>query len=213
MDFHYLRDPIEIEAESFRRIRQLTDLHSFEESAQQVVMRLVHTSGIPGIATNLCVSADAIAAGVGALTSGAPILCDVEMLRHGLTKQFIDSPCLCFIGEADVAELARERGETRSMTALDHWIPRLGGAIAAIGNAPTALYRLLELLQGGAAKPSLIIGMPVGFVGAAESKDALLEYAEREGIPSILLRGRLGGSAMAAAVVNTLARLSKGVTV
>ena len=213
MGFEYLKDPLEIEAESFRRIRALTNLDRFDEAAQQVVLRLVHTSGMPDIVPNIRLSAGAVDAGIAALSSGATVLCDVEMLRKGLTARFIRSPCFCFVGDAGVAEQAASRGETRSMAALDHWISHLGGAIAAIGNAPTALFRLLELLENGAPRPALIIGMPVGFVGAVESKEALLDFSNRRGTPSILLRGRQGGSAMAAAVVNALARLSKGVSV
>ncbi len=213
MDFEYLKDPSTIEAESFRRVRALTDLTDFEERAQQVVMRLVHCCGMPEIVSDLHVSDHAIDAGLCALRSRAPVLCDVEMLRRGLTRRFIDSPCLCYLDAVGVDDDARARGETRTMAALDRWNTHLDGAIAAVGNAPTALFRLLEMLEAGADRPALVIGMPVGFVGAAESKDALLDFSRRESVPSIVLRGRKGGSAMAASVINALARLARGITV
>ena len=209
----YLHDPEAIETESFRRIRALTRLDGLDAQQQQIALRVVHTCGIPEVVDNLHVDACAATAGIHALNAGAPILCDVEMLRNGISRSFVRSPCYCFVRDGEVAARARERGETRSMAALDRWTEHLQGSIAAIGNAPTALFRLLEMLEAGGPRPALIVAMPVGFVGAVESKQALLDSSGRLGVPSILLRGRQGGSAMAAAVVNALARLSRGITV
>ncbi len=209
--FEYLNDPKAIESESFAEIRRLTNLDRFDPKARQVAMRLVHSCGEPNIVEALHISHDAVARGIGAMWKRAPVLCDVEMLRHGLTRRFIDSDILCFLHAKDVGSRARARGETRSMAALHHWTPHLAGAIAVVGNAPTALFRLMEMLESGAPRPAIIIGMPVGFVGAAESKSALIEFAPRHGIPCITLAGRRGGSALAAATVNALARLARGI--
>jgi len=134
------------------------------------------------------------------------------MVSRGITRSLLGSQVHCFLNSAGVPELAKQRAETRTMAALDHWLPLLPGGIAVIGNAPTALFRLLELLADGAPPPALIIGMPVGFVGAAESKQALLAFAAEAGRPPMItLAGRAGGSALAASVVNALARMNRGV--
>ena len=206
----YIRDPVAIEEQSFRLIRAHTDLTPFNDSQQQVVMRLVHTCGNPDVAGLVRFSARATEAGVDALSQRAPVLCDVEMVRHGLTRRYLESPVHCFLNHEDVAQRARERGETRSMTALDHWQPHMDGAIAIIGNAPTALFRLLEMMEDGAPRPALVIGMPVGFVGAPESKQHLWDRHGELGLECITLDGRVGGSALAAGTFNTLLRLQRG---
>ena len=210
--YHFLRDPGEIERESFIRIRACTDLSRFDREQAQVAMRIVHSAGDPGLVGHLHFSADAVRAGRAALQQGAPVLCDTEMVSRGITRSLLDSPVHCFLNSDGVPALAKRRGETRAMAALDHWLPLLPGSIAVIGNAPTALFRLLERLAEGVSPPALIVGMPVGFVGAAESKQALLEFsAVANRPPMITLRGRAGGSALAASVVNALARMNRGV--
>ncbi len=208
--FSYEADPVAIEQESFRQIRQLTDLSPFSADEQQVVMRLVHSIGDPAIADAVRFSANATAAGLEALAADAPILCDVEMVRHGLTKRMLASQPLCFLNDPQVPPLAKAAGETRTMAALQLWREHLAGSVVIIGNAPTALFRLLEMIQAGASKPALIIGMPVGFVGAAESKQALWEVHQQLGIECITLLGRAGGSALSASACNALLRIIRG---
>ncbi|MFO1432307.1 MAG: precorrin-8X methylmutase [Candidatus Competibacteraceae bacterium] len=211
MQFDYLTDPLEIERRSFAQIRQLTDLNRFDPEQQQVAMRLVHTSGDPSIVNDLQFSPNAVTAGIEALQRGAPVLCDVEMVRQGISRRYLKGEVLCFINSETVRERARERGETRNMAAMAEWKAHLAGSIVAIGNAPTALFRLLELLYAGAPRPALIIGMPVGFISAQESKQALSEHAPVHlATPCITLLGRRGGSTLTAATVNALARLAQG---
>ncbi len=210
--FDYVRDPLEIERQSFERIRALTDLERFDADERQVVMRLVHTCGEPDIVNDFFRSPGATAAGIAAIQRGTTVLCDVEMVRHGLSRRHLSGPVHCFLNTPGVREQAEERGITRSMAALDHWPQHLDGSIVVIGNAPTALFRLLEMLADGASKPALIVAMPVGFVGAEESKQYLIEWIHgQEEIACVTLRGRRGGSALAAAAVNALARLSRGI--
>lgn len=210
--FDYLTDPQEIERRSFVQIRQLTDLTRFDDQQQQIAMRLVHTSGDPTIVEALTFSPGAVDAGIKALARGAAVLCDVEMLRQGVNRHGVRGGIHCFLNDINVAAAAEERGETRTMAAMAHWADRLEGNIAVIGNAPTALFRLLEMLCDGAAQPALIIGMPVGFINAREAKQALLDHApERLQVPCITLHGYRGGSTLAAATVNALVRLSQGV--
>ncbi|WP_022940280.1 precorrin-8X methylmutase [Psychromonas hadalis] len=206
MKFSYIHDPKKIERESFRQIRALTKLDHLSLEAQQVVMRIVHSVGFPAIAEQVHFSANACSSGIEALMSGAPILCDVEMVKQGITKRMIKTSPLCFLNHQGVAERAKQTGETRTMAALQSWLPHLAGSIVVIGNAPTALFRLLEMISQGAPKPALIIGMPVGFVGAAESKQALWEYHKTMGIECITLLGREGGSAVSSATCNALLR-------
>ncbi|WP_036230178.1 precorrin-8X methylmutase [Marinobacterium jannaschii] len=208
--FSYEADPVAIEQESFRQIRQLTDLSPFAADEQQVVMRLVHSIGDPAIADAVRFSANATAAGLEALAADAPILCDVEMVRHGLTKRMLARQPLCFLNDPQVPPLAKAAGETRTMAALELWQEHQAGSVVIIGNAPTALFRLLEMIQAGAPKPALIIGMPVGFVGAAESKQALWDIHQQLGIECITLLGRAGGSALAASACNALLRIIRG---
>ncbi|MFZ1831003.1 MAG: precorrin-8X methylmutase [Candidatus Competibacteraceae bacterium] len=210
--FDYFRDPDDIERQSFVQIRPLTDLSRFDADQQQVAMRLVHTSGDPGIVHDLYFSPGAIDAGLAALQQGAHVLCDIEMVSHGVSKRYLQGQVHCFLNAPTVAERARQTGETRSMAAMTEWPAHLAGSIVAIGNAPTALFRLLELLDEGAPRPALIIGMPVGFINAAESKQALWEVAPSEfQTPCITLLGRRGGSSLAAATLNALARMTHGI--
>ncbi|HRD64831.1 MAG TPA: precorrin-8X methylmutase [Candidatus Competibacter sp.] len=210
--FDYLRDPDEIERQSFVQIRQLTDLSGFDADQQQVAMRLIHTSGDPGIVHDLHFSPGSIDAGLAALENGADVLCDIEMVSHGISKRYLKGKVHCFLNSPSVAEHARQTGETRSMAAMAEWPAHLAGSIVAIGNAPTALFRLLDLLDEGAPRPALIIGMPVGFINAAESKQALWDTAPSEfRTPCITLLGRRGGSSLAAATLNALARMANGI--
>ena len=210
--FDYLRDPDAIERQSFEQIRQLTDLSGFDTDQQQVAMRLVHTSGDPAIVDDLQFSPGAVAAGLAALAQGADVLCDIEMVSHGISRRYLRGQVRCFLNAPEVAERARQTGETRSMAAMTEWPLHMVGNIVAIGNAPTALFKLLELLDEGAPRPALIIGMPVGFINAAESKQALWEVAASEfQTPCITLLGRRGGSSLAAATLNAMARMSHGV--
>ena len=210
--FDYLRDPDEIERQSFAQIRQLTDLSRFDADQQQVAMRLVHTSGDPDIVRDLRFSPGAIEGGLAALEQSADILCDIEMVSHGISKGYLHSAVYCFLNTPVVIDRARLARETRTMAAMAEWPAHLAGSIAVIGNAPTALFRLLELLDEGAPRPALIIGMPVGFINAAESKQTLWDIAPTEFRTScITLLGRRGGSSLAAATVNALARMANGI--
>jgi len=165
---------------------------------------------MPEIADQVRFSANACESGRDALAADCPILCDVEMVKQGVTKRMVNQLPLCFLNDPRTAELAKAKGETRSMAALELWRDQLAGAVVLIGNAPTALFRLLEMIEAGAEKPALVIGMPVGFVGAAESKQALWECHERLGIECITLLGRAGGSAVTAASCNALLRCNRG---
>jgi precorrin-8X/cobalt-precorrin-8 methylmutase len=207
--FIYEADPGAIERDSFRQIRALTDLAHCSREQQQVVMRIVHSLGLPDVAPAVRFSANACASGRAALAAGNAILCDVEMVRQGITKRMVTRAPHCFLNDPAVAGLAQARAQTRSMAALELWRPHLAGSVVIIGNAPTALFRLLEMLQQGAPRPALIIGMPVGFVGAAESKQALWDWHQRLGVECITLLGRMGGSAVAAASCNALLRCNR----
>ncbi|MEM7195454.1 MAG: precorrin-8X methylmutase [Pseudomonadota bacterium] len=210
VSYHYLKNPVAIETESFAQIKAATDLSGFDEEQSQIVLRLVHTCGNPDVARQIKISDLAASAGVAALANGAPVLCDVEMVRQGLTKRYLNETPMCFLNDPDIPRRARDAGETRTMTAVSKWVPYLKGSIVIVGNAPTALFRLLELLHEGVDKPALIIGMPVGFVGAAESKDVLWEEYSNLKTECITIEGRTGGSALAAGAFNTLIRLQRG---
>jgi len=203
--FDYIREPAAIYAESFRLIRAETSLDHLAPDLAAVAVRLVHACGMPSIVPDLVASDDAVSAARAALDAGAPILTDARMVADGIIRSRLPAAneVVCMLGDDRVADHATSIGNTRSAAAVDLWADRQEGALAVIGNAPTALFRLLENLAGGAPKPAAIFGFPVGFVGAAESKEALIEHAN--GIPFITLRGRLGGSAMAAAAVNAVA--------
>ena len=215
MPFDYVVDPKAIEKNSFEMIRKLTNLDGLGQSQQQVVMRIVHSVGMPEVADKVKFSTHACESGQAALAAGNAILCDVEMVKQGITKRMISQPPLCFLNDPRTVELARSSGETRSMAALTLWGNDLAGSIVVIGNAPTALYRLLEMIENDGGKdcknkPALIIGMPVGFIGAAESKQALWDVHERLGIECITLLGNQGGSAVSSATCNALLRCNIG---
>jgi precorrin-8X/cobalt-precorrin-8 methylmutase len=201
----YVRDGGEIYRRSFAIIRAEADLRRIPADLEKLAVRVAHASGMVDIVGDLVFSPGAGVRGRAALAAGAPILCDARMVADGVTRARLPAGnrVVCTLDDPAVPELARRAGNTRSAAALDLWLPDLGGAVVAIGNAPTALFRLLELLDAGAPKPALILGFPVGFVGAAESKAALAE--DSRGVPFVAIRGRRGGSAMAAAAVNALA--------
>jgi precorrin-8X/cobalt-precorrin-8 methylmutase len=202
----YLRDGTAIYERSFAIIRAEADLSGFSEDEAEIVIRMIHACGMVEAAKHIRFGGDFVRAGRAALAAGAPILADAEMVAHGITRARLPTrnDVICTLRDPRTAPLAERLRTTRSAAALELWAERLGGALVAIGNAPTALYRLLEMLDAGAAPPAAIIGVPVGFVGAAESKEAL--EAARHGVPYLIVRGRIGGSAMAAAAVNALAR-------
>ena len=219
MPFDYIIDPQQIEKNSFITIREQTDLSSFDNHQQQVVMRIVHSIGMPDVADNIRFSTAACEQGLTALKNKAHILCDVEMVKQGITKRMIQQPPLCFLNDPRTAELAKKTGETRSMAAVKFWREVLPGSVVVIGNAPTALFRLLENLEQlreadkeeyERVKPALVIGMPVGFIGAAESKQALWEEHKRLEIECITLMGNQGGSAVSSAACNALLRINRG---
>ncbi len=202
----YIRDGNEIYRQSFGIIRTEADLDNLPTDLVSVAVRLIHTCGMTDIVQDLAASAGAGRQGRAALAEGCPILCDSQMVAEGITRRRLpaNNRIICTLNAPEVPALAQTIGNTRSAAALDLWGPDLAGAVVAIGNAPTALFHLLELLDQGVAKPALILGFPVGFVGAAESKAALA--ANSRGVPYMTLHGRRGGSAMAAAAVNALAK-------
>ncbi|GAB4364686.1 MAG: precorrin-8X methylmutase [Kiloniellaceae bacterium] len=204
--FDYLRDPQEITRRSFEIVRAETDLSALPPAVAEIALRVVHACGMPEIAPDLACGGDPAGAGRTALQAGAPILADCEMVADGVTRARLPAGnrVVARLNDPRTPELAKRLGTTRSAAAVDLWGDDLKGAVVAIGNAPTALYRLLELLAAGAPRPAAILAFPVGFVGAAESKEALIQ--RDFGVPYLTLRGRRGGSAMAAAAVNALAR-------
>ena len=207
MSYDYLRDGAAIYARSFATIRAETDLSRFARDEARIAVRIIHACGRVEAARDLHFGAGFAAAARAALLAGRPILCDAQMVAHGVTRSRLPAgnDVICALGDPDVPALARRLGTTRSAAALDLWGERMRGALVAIGNAPTALFRLLEMLDAGAPRPAAVIGMPVGFVGAAESKQALAEF-QGGTLPHLVIAGRQGGSAMAAAAVNALAR-------
>jgi precorrin-8X/cobalt-precorrin-8 methylmutase len=202
----YLRDGARIYERSFAVIRAEADLSRFSSEEAEIVVRMVHACGCVEITSQIVFGEDLVDAARTALARGAPILCDSEMVAHGITRARLPAhnEVICALRDQRVAQLAQELQTTRSAAAIELWRDRLGGALVAIGNAPTALFRLLEMLDAGAAKPAAVLGIPVGFVGAAEAKDALA--ANPRGVPFLTVLGRMGGSAMTAAAVNALAR-------
>jgi precorrin-8X/cobalt-precorrin-8 methylmutase len=207
MTYDYLRDGAAIYARSFATIRAEADLARFSPQEARIAVRVIHASGRVEVAHDLHFGADFARAARAALLAGRPVLCDSQMVAHGITRARLPAgnDVLCTLDDPTVPALARRLGTTRSAAALDLWGERLAGALVAIGNAPTALFRLLELLDAGAPRPAAVIGMPVGFVGAAESKQALSAW-QGGTLPHVIVAGRQGGSAMAAAAVNALAR-------
>lgn len=200
----WITDPAEITRRSFEIVAAEADLCRFDAAEQAVAIRLIHACGMVDIAPDLRFAPGAAAAGRAALAAGAPVLVDARMVEAGITRSRLpaDNRVICTLDDPRVPAMAKDAALTRSAVAVDLWAPHLDGAVVAIGNAPTALFRLLELLEQGAPRPATILGFPVGFVGAAESKAAL---AATE-LPFLTLLGRRGGSAIASAAVNALAR-------
>jgi precorrin-8X/cobalt-precorrin-8 methylmutase len=200
----YIRDGAEIYRQSFGIIRAEADLARFSPAEERVAVRLIHACGMPEIASDIVMSPAFAEAGRQALLAGKPIFCDSKMVANGITRARLpaNNEVVCTLDDPSVPEIARLINNTRSAAALELWRDRLRGSVVAIGNAPTALFRLLELLDGAAPPPAVVIGLPVGFVGAAESKEALAADGR---VSYLIVRGRKGGSAMAAAAVNALA--------
>jgi len=201
----YVRDGAEIYRRSFATIRAEADLGGLPADVERVAVRMIHACGMVDLVADLAYSPDVVAKARAALLAGAPILCDATMIASGVTRKRLpaDNEVLCTLTDPRVPALAAELGTTRSAAALELWGDRLADAVVAIGNAPTALFRLLELLDAGAPRPTAILGLPVGFVGAVESKVALAEHTA--GVPYLVVHGRRGGSAMAVAAVNAIA--------
>jgi precorrin-8X/cobalt-precorrin-8 methylmutase len=200
----YIRDGAEIYRRSFAIIRAESDLARFSPIEERVVVRIIHACGMTEIARDIVMSPGFAEAAHSALLAGAPILCDSKMVANGITRARLpaNNAVVCTLDDSAVPALARKIGNTRTAAAMDLWGERLAGAVVAIGNAPTALFRLLELLDAGTKPPAAVVGLPVGFVGAQESKEALAADGR---VPSLIVRGRKGGSAMAVAAVNALA--------
>lgn len=200
----YMRDPDGIYRLSFERVRAETDLTGLDERLHVLALRLAHACAMPAVVYDLAADAGVVSSARAALAAGAPVLADAEMTASGVTAAFLPegNQIICTLNDPRVPETAKRTQNTRSAAAVDLWAPHLAGAVVAIGNAPTALFRLLELLDEGAPRPAAVFGFPVGFVGAAESKEDLIETAGRLEMPYAALRGRFGGSALAAAAVN-----------
>jgi len=202
---NYVKDGAAIYRESFSIIRREADLSAFQTDLARVVVRMIHACGMTDLPQDVQASPDAASAGVNALLAGAPLFCDATMVANGITRSRLprNNEVICTLSDARTTELAENLQTTRSAAAVELWRERLAGSVVVIGNAPTALFHLLDILDDGALRPALIVGIPVGFVGAAESKAALA--ANPFGIPFLTVRGRRGGSAIAAAAVNALA--------
>ncbi|MFH9295371.1 precorrin-8X methylmutase [Streptomyces sp. NPDC017520] len=201
----YEKDGPAIYRQSFATIRAEADLAGLPADVSQVAVRMIHACGMVDLVTDLAFSPNAVADARAALRSGAPILCDVAMVASGVTRKRLPAgnDVVCTLSDPSVPELAAKMGTTRSAAALELWRDRMEGAVVAIGNAPTALFRLLEMIEEGAPRPAAVIGVPVGFVGAMESKEALAEHPS--GLEHLIIRGRRGGSAIAAAALNAIA--------
>ncbi|WP_031469116.1 precorrin-8X methylmutase [Sciscionella sediminilitoris] len=204
-DYEYERDGRTIYERSFATIRAEAELGALPPDLATVAVRMIHSCGMVDLVADLGYSAEVVTKARTALRAGAPILCDAEMVASGITRKRLpaDNEILCTLRDPRVPGLAERLGTTRSAAALDLWGDRLDGAVVAIGNAPTALFRLFELLDAGAPKPAAVVGIPVGFIGAAESKAAL---AERPDLDHLVVHGRRGGSAMTVAAINAIAR-------
>jgi precorrin-8X/cobalt-precorrin-8 methylmutase len=202
-EFDYVRDGAEIYRRSFATIRAEADLSRFPADVARVVVRMIHSCGMTDLPADVGFSDGVVRAARAALLSGAPVLCDAQMVASGITRARLPgaNEVICALGDPAVASLATRLRTTRSAAALDLWLPRLAGAVVAIGNAPTALFRLLELIADGAPAPAAVLGIPVGFIGAAESKQALAA----SGLEYLVVHGRRGGSAMTVAAVNAIA--------
>ena len=201
---NYLRDPAQIYARSFEIIRAETDLQSVPANAQDIAIRIIHACGMPEIISDLVITADFAEAACTALVNKRPILVDVEMVRHGIIARQLAAgvEIICTLNDPRARDIGIDKSITRTAASTELWLDNLNGAIVVIGNAPTALFALLEMIDAGAQKPACIVGMPVGFVGAAESKAELI--ANNRGIPFATVKGRKGGSAMASSVINAL---------
>ncbi|MFK3983499.1 precorrin-8X methylmutase [Micromonospora sp. NPDC050397] len=201
----YVRDGAEIYRRSFATIRAEADLTGLPADVATVVVRMIHACGMVDLPADIGYSPDVVSAARAALRGGAPILCDAEMVASGVTRSRLpaDNEVICTLRDPSVPDLAAALGTTRSAAALDLWGDRLDGAVVAIGNAPTALFRLLEMIDAGAGRPAAVLGIPVGFIGAAESKQALAE--QTAGLQYLVVHGRRGGSAMTAAAINAIA--------
>jgi precorrin-8X/cobalt-precorrin-8 methylmutase len=199
----YVRDGAEIYRRSFATIRAEADLSRFPADVARVVVRMIHSCGMTDLPADVGFSDSVVRTAREALLAGAPVLCDAQMVASGITRGRLPAgnEIVCTLNDPAVPALAERLGTTRSAAALDQWGSRLPGSVVAIGNAPTALFRLLELVQAGAGRPAAVFGIPVGFVGAAESKDALAE----SGLEYLVVHGRRGGSAMTVAAVNAVA--------
>ncbi|MAO25974.1 MAG: precorrin-8X methylmutase [Roseovarius sp.] len=205
MPYEYEKDGAAIYLESFATIRAEADLGRYDADEEQVVVRMIHAAGLVGLERDVAVSPGMVTAARAALEAGAPIFCDAYMVSEGVTQKRLpaQNDVICTLRDPRVPDLAAELGTTRSAAALELWRDRLDGALVAIGNAPTALFHLLEMLEDPECpRPAAIIGCPVGFVGARESKDALWEALP---VPSLIVRGRLGGSAITVAAINAIA--------
>ncbi|WP_410218411.1 precorrin-8X methylmutase [Paracoccus sp. (in: a-proteobacteria)] len=205
MPHHYEKDGAAIYRQSFATIRAEADLARFDADEEPVVVRMIHAAGLVGLERDVRFTPGMATAARTALAAGAPVLCDARMVSEGITRARLpaDNPVICTLNDPRVPDMAREAGNTRSAIALELWRPYLDGALVAIGNAPTALFHLLNMLEDPSCpRPAAIIGCPVGFVGAAESKDALMAAPP---VPSVIVAGRLGGSAITVAAVNALA--------
>ncbi|MFY2861116.1 precorrin-8X methylmutase [Mycobacterium sp. THU-M104] len=201
----YIRDAAEIYRQSFATIRAEADLGRFPADVAQVVVRLIHTCGQIDVADHVAFTDDVVARARAALRAGAPVLCDASMVAAGITTARLPAgnEVVSLVADPRAAELAARRRTTRSAAGVELWADRMAGAVLAIGNAPTALFRLLELIDEGAASPVAVLGGPVGFVGSAQSKQELIDGPR--GMSYLVVRGRRGGSAMAAAAVNAIA--------
>ncbi|MEW1902081.1 MULTISPECIES: precorrin-8X methylmutase [unclassified Streptomyces] len=203
--FDYEKDGTEIYRRSFATIRAEADLTGLPADVAQVAVRMIHACGMTDLVQDIAYSPGVVASARAALRAGAPILCDARMVASGVTRKRLpaDNEVVCTLSDPAVPALAAELGTTRSAAALELWRDRLEGSVVAIGNAPTALFHLLEMVAKGAGRPAAVLGIPVGFIGAAESKDALAENTL--GLDHLVVRGRRGGSAMTAAAINALA--------
>ncbi|MFE7775425.1 precorrin-8X methylmutase [Streptomyces sp. NPDC057445] len=203
--FDYEKDGAEIYRQSFATIRAEADLAALPADISQVAVRMIHACGMVDLVRDLAYSPAVVSRARAALRAGAPILCDAQMVASGVTRKRLpaDNDVICTLSDPSVPALAADLGTTRSAAALELWRDRLDGAVVAVGNAPTALFRLLEMIEEGAPRPAAVIGIPVGFIGAAESKDALAAHGS--GVEHLVVRGRRGGSAMAAAAINAIA--------
>ncbi|MFE0460661.1 precorrin-8X methylmutase [Kitasatospora sp. NPDC058965] len=201
----YEKDGAAIYRESFATIRAESDLADLPADVAQVAVRMIHACGMTDLVADLLWTPNVVADARAALRAGAPILCDVSMVASGVTRKRLpaDNEVVCTLSDPRVPGLAAELGTTRSAAAMELWRDRLAGSVVAVGNAPTSLFRLLEMIEAGAPRPAAVIGVPVGFVGAAESKQALAEHPA--GLEHLVVRGRRGGSAIAAAALNAIA--------